>query len=261
MTTTMGNPGGGFDPVTHQSRATVVKQTRDGGQPATMMAFGYQYDVVGKLQGIADWRGRSIGQTSSLGLNIPHPAQLDGSYSGYHQPGFPSGFDAGMTPPAELSSGGTITGWPVGMTPSDAVFEYDTLNQLRGEEREYITGSGDDIVVDEDGNLGQRRVRAATWEFDSQGSMTEWIEGGTNPAASANLGRALGNITNGHQLNASYPAIPSARTGTPITMRPRRLTAIARMRCTLPRTWTKLGRAEGHVSGSLTTMAAVWSSK
>jgi RHS repeat-associated protein len=191
----------GFNPVTHQSRATVVQQNRSGTK-ATLLAFGYQYDVQGKLEGIADWRGRTSGQGTTIpDLSIPHPSTLHGEVSGYQQFGFPSDFDADMRPPSELSAGGTPTGWPVGMTPSDAVFEYDTLNQLTGETRQYITGSGDDVVMNKEGQAGQRRTRSVTWDHDSQGSMKEWVEGGDNPAASVNLGRALGHITNGYQLN------------------------------------------------------------
>jgi hypothetical protein len=206
MTTTMGNPGGGFDPVTHQSRATVVQQDRAGIQ-TTLMAFVSQYDAVGKLTGISDWRGRGEGTSPRLGLEMPHPTDFETERLGHHQASYPAYFDRTLAGPTQWNSSdvvaGTLTGWPVGAAPSDAKLGYDTLYQLVSEDREYITANGADSQLDGDYKVVQERVRSLDWSFDPAGSMTEWLDGedSSGNMASTSLGRALGRIENGYQLN------------------------------------------------------------
>ncbi len=199
--------------MTHQAMNTVVQQQNrvyEAGMPGeqvTLMAFGYQYDAVGKLTGIADWRGRGVGATPELGLTIHHPTDHTTDHKGYHQAAFPDHFDETLAGPTEWNSSDwvedTKTGWPVGAAPSDTVFGYDTKYQLISEDREYITGDGNDSQLDEDYQVVQERVRKLDWKFDPTGSMTEWLDGedSTGNVASNNLGRVLGRIENGYQLN------------------------------------------------------------
>jgi YD repeat-containing protein len=203
----------GYNPVTHQAMSTVVQQQNRVYQQngpsskATLMAFGYEYDAVGKLIGIADWRGRDENATTRLGLNIPHPSTYASNLRGYHQSAYPSYFDKSMAGPAQWNSSdmvtGTMSGWPVGAAPSDAKFEYDTLYQLVSEDREYITANGADSQLDDDYQTVQERVRTLDWKFDATGAMTEWLDGEDSAGniPSNNLGRALGRIENGYQLN------------------------------------------------------------
>ncbi len=204
----------GYDPVTHQAMQTVVHQRHDTDVPTddvTLMAFGYEYDVVGKLSGIVDWRGRGPSGTASFGLNVQHPSFHTGQSLGSHYPNFPSSkMDPNLPAPtswngSDVPSGDT--GWPLGVTPSDALFEYDTQYQLVGEERKYINNlSGDyegyDFPRQPDSSLGPARVRSLSWNFDARGSMTKWEEDWENAPNANNLGRALGShIENGYQLN------------------------------------------------------------
>ena len=203
----------GYNPVTHQAMNTVVQQQNrvyEEGQPGeqvTLMAFGYQYDVMGRIKGISDWRGRGEGAVPRLGLSTQHPTAHTDDYRGYHQSSFPSHFDGSLAGPKRWNSQdvvvGTLTGWPVGATPSDSVFGYDTRNRLVSEDREYITANGADSQLDEEYNVVQERVRTLDWSFDVMGSMTEWLDGedSTGQVAAESFGRALGRIENGYQLN------------------------------------------------------------
>ncbi|MCP4607045.1 MAG: hypothetical protein GY847_42120 [Proteobacteria bacterium] len=206
----------GYDPVTHQPMQTVIHQQSTN---ATLVAFGYEYDAVGKLTGIVDWRGRDSSSVSSMGLNIGHPSQHQGSHLGANYPDFPDMLDEDLSAPsASIWNDGTEpdtvadvissdTGWPLGVAPSDARFEYDTLYQLVGEERFYVndfSGSlaGYDFPILPDGTAGPSRVRSLSWSFDQRGSMTSWEEDGANVPDPQSLGRALGKtIVNGFQLN------------------------------------------------------------
>jgi len=199
----------GYDPVTHRALATVVQQLdAPGDEPpdkATLMAFGYYYDELGKLLEIADWRGRGSGSLSTMSPHVLHPTAINTARPGYHQAAFPSEFDTELTAPMNWNPGELTypqTGWPIGAAPSDAAFDYDTLYQLRGEDREYVTGDGNDVYLEYD---AQRRAKGLTWNFDSLGSMSTWtddpIDEEDDPAVE-NLGRALGGtIKNGYQFN------------------------------------------------------------
>ncbi|MFO8070226.1 MAG: hypothetical protein R6V85_00005, partial [Polyangia bacterium] len=113
--------------------ASMVVQQLHGGSTAdtTLLAFGYEYDRVGKLTGVADWRGR--GPSSSPRINdlaAPHPASnpaLVPGREGYHRSGFPIAFDTQMTAPSSFNGGPVYseTGWPAGAAPSDARLDYD----------------------------------------------------------------------------------------------------------------------------------------
>ncbi|MCP4590669.1 MAG: hypothetical protein GY842_07990, partial [bacterium] len=204
----------GYNPVTHQARATVVQQQDrfgdDTNTRVTLMAFGYEYDKTGKLTGIADWRGRGAGSSPELGLKAHHPTAYTQHRIGAHQAAFPSELDSSLAGPpdsqwnaGDVAGASTASAWPVGASPSDAVMGYDTLYQLVSEDREYITANGDDSLLDKDLTVTHHRARSLDWKFDSQGSMVEWTEtdpgGYTEPK---NLGRALGDvIQNGFQLN------------------------------------------------------------
>ncbi len=201
----------GYNPVTHQAVNTVVQQQNrvyepgGEGSQVTLMAFGYQYDVLGLLEGIADWRGRGQGSTPRQGLSIPHPTSHQTSYTGYHQSQF--NLDGSLAGPTQWNGDdvvfGSVTGWPVGAAPSDAVFGYDTLYQLIEEDREYITANGVDSQLDDDYTVVQERVSTLDWKFDATGSMTEWLDGQDSGGniSTDNLGRGLGRIKNGYQLN------------------------------------------------------------
>ncbi|MDD5307398.1 MAG: RHS repeat-associated core domain-containing protein [Deltaproteobacteria bacterium] len=205
----------GYDPVTHRAAATVVQQLSPqyAGAPskATLLSFGYEYDRVGKLKGVADYRGRpNDGQhetslQESGRLKAPHPVTVNAGQdiAGYHQPGMPADFDGSMTAPTKWNASDALfdgTKWPLGAAPSDAVLGYDSLYQLVSEDREYATGTGDDVQQAQ-GEAPVSRVRQLDWGFDPLGSMTEWLEGGTGQAEHRNQGRALGVITNGYALN------------------------------------------------------------
>lgn len=204
----------GYNPVTHQPMNTVVQQQnrvyQEGGDShkMTLLAFGYQYDKVGKLTGISDWRGRAMGETAKLGLDTWHPTGHTRQMIGSHYSAYPGSFDPDMKGPiqwnaGDIANGNTDTGWPVGATPSDAVFHYDTLYQLTGEDREYVTGSGADSQLDAKNEIVQERVKNLYWDFNTLGSMTGWTEGvdSAGNTAAENLGRALGTIVNGYELN------------------------------------------------------------
>ncbi|MCP4640031.1 MAG: hypothetical protein GY851_06350, partial [bacterium] len=204
----------GYNPVTHQAMATVVQQQdrfgNDTNTRVTLMSFGYEYDKTGKLTGIADWRGRGAGSSSNLGLHASHPTAFAQHRIGSHQAAFPATFDSSLAGPpdsqwnaGDVAGANTASGWPVGASPSDAKMGYDTLYQLTSEDRQYVTTSGDDSLLDKDLTVTHHRVRSLDWKFDAQGSMIEWTEtdpgGYTEPK---NLGRALGDvIQNGFQLN------------------------------------------------------------
>lgn len=207
----------GYDPVTHQPLSTVVQQqafkwidpvtSSEQSSQVTLLAFGYQYDAVGKLIGIADWRGRGPGQPFTFGdLSVSHPTTFQHQVPGYHHAVFPEEFDTNLSAPPQVAwtDNDTIpplgTGWPEGSAPSDAAFDYDTLYQLVGEDRNYITETGDDPLLGEDVPESTHRVRELSWQFDERGSMTAWEEIGQPD--SHNWGRALGGkIVNGYQLN------------------------------------------------------------
>ncbi|MCP4603896.1 MAG: hypothetical protein GY847_25810 [Proteobacteria bacterium] len=206
----------GYDPVTHQGMQTVVHQQTPSyaGAPtngATLIAFGYEYDAVGKLTGVVDWRGRGPSGSASFGLNVQHPSLHTGQSLGSHYPDFPSGrIDSNLPAPTSWNSNDVPsgdTGWPLGVTPSDARFEYDTQYQLIGEERKYVNNLSDqyegyDFPRKPGGSFGSSRVRSLSWNFDARGSMTKWEEDWENAPDPDNLGRALGSqIVNGYQLN------------------------------------------------------------
>ena len=207
--------GPGYNPGNHPATTTVVQQQSPSytGAPdeATLMAFTYQYDQIGKLTGIVDWRGRPDNSPSHLSglqtsaspsLTDEHPSDVSHTAAGYHQPGFPSAFDPDMTAPGGMPYPDLLTGWSRGAVPSDAMFGYDTLYQLRSEDREYVSALGEDGEIDGSGAwVGGKRIEALDWAFDSRGSMTEWKEDETTPNSDSK-GRALGgNILNGFQLN------------------------------------------------------------
>ncbi|MBN2212387.1 MAG: RHS repeat-associated core domain-containing protein, partial [Sedimentisphaerales bacterium] len=161
------------------------------------------YNQIGLLTGIADYRGRS---TDSTLVGAAHPSSIGHSAVGYHYASFPSDFDPSLTAPATFNgnsyNGVTTTGWPIAAAPSDAQFAYDGRYQLVGEDRDYITASGDDFMDATDPN--SKRARSIHWSFDTRGSMTSWTEEGEgdDDVAVKNLGRALGGtIKNGWQLN------------------------------------------------------------
>ncbi|MFO8080189.1 MAG: toxin TcdB middle/N-terminal domain-containing protein, partial [Armatimonadota bacterium] len=66
----------GYDPVNHQTDNVVVQQLHGGSTAdTTLLAFGYEYDRVGKLTGVADWRGRGPSSSPRINdLTAPHPA-------------------------------------------------------------------------------------------------------------------------------------------------------------------------------------------
>ncbi|MCP3884435.1 MAG: hypothetical protein GY700_02970, partial [Propionibacteriaceae bacterium] len=172
----------GYNPVTHQNMATVVQQTASGSGDSTVLAFGYQYDRVGKLIGISDWRGRSSSWTSPAavgtlpGLSAPHPSAVNSGSTGTRYSTLAA---AGLNSALPAPSFGAepvdaVTGWPVSAAPSDAVFGYDSLYQLDSEDRLYVTNTGDDILVDSEDVTVGNRVKSLDWGFDAAGSMTSW---------------------------------------------------------------------------------------
>ena len=184
------------------------------GDNKTLMSFGYEYNRVGMLTGIADWRGRDASGGFAINdLDAPHPSQVVHGGGGYHWGSMPSFFDESMrSPSAEDFNNGVVhgaTGWPVGALPSDAKFDYDGRYQLSGEDRGYYSGSGDpdfrdDALIVEGAGTG-KRVRSLNWSFDSRGSMNSWTEAEDDgQVGRKNLGRALGGtIINGWQRNVS----------------------------------------------------------
>ncbi|MDJ0765367.1 MAG: toxin TcdB middle/N-terminal domain-containing protein [Myxococcota bacterium] len=218
----------GYDPVTHQPMSTVVHQkdaphVQTGASGATLMAFGYAYDVIGKLEGVVDWRGRGPSANPSFAYEdtrVMHPSLHIGQSLGATYPNFPSGdmdanlpapgsgaWNDGTEPNTPVDVTSTASGWPLGVSPSDAWLYYDTQYQLVGEERTYINDlTGDETGFDyprlPDGSLGPSRVKELSWQFDQRGSMTSWEEHGANIPDPDSPGRALGqNIVNGFQLN------------------------------------------------------------
>ena len=158
-----------------------------------------------------DWRGRpdnsanylsGLQTSASPSLTDEHPTDVSHTAAGYHQAGFPGVFDPDMTAPGGMPYPDPLTGWSMGAVPSDAMFGYDTLYQLRSEDREYVSTLGEDGEIDESGAwVGGKRIENLSWAFDSRGSMTEWTEDETT-SNSDSQGRALGgDILNGFQLN------------------------------------------------------------
>lgn len=210
----------GYDPVSHRKATTVVQQLNPQytGAPetTTLAAYSYQYDPVGKLRGVADWRGRDASESTLLTeLIAPHPAIVNASstasFAGYHFPTLGSvvsgenrTLDADMNAPAFDEIVGA-SGWPLGAAPSDAVFGYDGLYRLVEEDRAYASGlaGNDDPLITEDGQVGDR-VKSLSWRFDERDSMTSWedVPGSEEGRPKESLGRALGGtILNGYQLN------------------------------------------------------------
>jgi RHS repeat-associated protein len=215
----------GYDPYTHRPLATVAQKLgaddEDPGDNTTLLAFGYDYDKVGKLVGVSDWRGRpndTAHQTSlqSTGqLLAPHPTAVGTdpiAVVGAHLWSLPTSFDDDMTAPIlsgdpdDLDVGANGTGWPKGAVPSDAVFCYDTKYQLVAEDREYASASRQDAPWDPEAGqyADNKRAEAIDWKFDTRGSMIGWTEDELDGAPSRSWGRALGSeIVNGWQLNSA----------------------------------------------------------
>jgi hypothetical protein len=89
------------------------------------------------------------------------------------------------------------------MSPYDLKVRHDDLNGLVEEDREFITGTGDDLLLDpETKTVVGMRLRSADYEQDSLGSLTSWTETSEHGVSQSNFGRALGSrIVNGAQLN------------------------------------------------------------
>jgi RHS repeat-associated protein len=201
----------GYDPVTGQVLASVVQQQNrvysEGapGEKVTLLAYGYQYDEEGRIEGIVDWRGRGAGQSPRMGIAAPHPTSLAQMRTGTHFSQYPSAFDRDLKGPRQWNSGDNLgqTGWPVGMSPYDLKVTHDDLNGLVEEDREFITGTGDDLLLDpETHSVVGMRLRSADYVQDALGSLTSWTETSSSGVSQKNFGRALGSrILNGAQLN------------------------------------------------------------
>lgn len=202
----------GYEPVTHRPLATVAQQRGGTAAGTTVMALGYQYNQLGMLTGIADWRGRADGTGAGAGLpgefSVSHPTEVSsGLTTGTHFASFPGEFDESMMAPAlpvTPNQLDPLTLWPKGSLPSDASFGYDTLYQLVSEDREFVSFGGDgDGPTDENGDRLDKRLEAVDWAFDPLGSMAGWTEDASMPGSDS-LGRALGSrIVNGYQLNVA----------------------------------------------------------
>jgi RHS repeat-associated protein len=201
----------GYDPVTGVVLASVVQQQNrvysEGapGEKVTLLAFGYQYDEEGRIEGIVDWRGRKAIESPRLGLNAAHPSSLKQLRTGSHYSQFPSFFDRDLKAPRQWNSSDQLgpTGWPLGMSPYDLKVRHDDLNGLVEEDREFITGTGDDLLLDpETHTAAGMRLRSADYEQDKLGSITSWTETSSSGVSQNSFGRALGSrILNGAQLN------------------------------------------------------------